>query len=86
MFRTVTGCQGLGGTLSLLKRLPFSMFLFPLNCRIDGDALFVNNGGSFDGQNGGAFSNENGGTATYDLCFDWLNATIACKSRSRFRS
>ena len=39
------------------------IFRFPFNFRIDGDALFVTNGRSFDGHSGGAFSNTNGGTA-----------------------
>ncbi|CAN0007449.1 unnamed protein product [Scytosiphon promiscuus] len=33
--------------------------------RINGDALFMENGGSFDGHNGGAFSNFNGGVAIF---------------------
>lgn len=39
----------------------------PLRGRINGDALFVTNGRSFDGHSGGAFANYNGGVAMYDV-------------------
>lgn len=50
--------------------------------RIDGDALFVTNGRSFEGHSGGAFSNTNGGTAMYDETFDWCNVSVRSRESS----
>ena len=44
--------------------------------RIDGDALFVENGFAFDGANGGAFSNFNGGTAMCDQQQCWRGVFV----------
>lgn len=50
-------------TVVIVKSLPPSMVRFPINVRIDGDAVFTKNGRAFDGHSGEFFSNMDGGTA-----------------------
>lgn len=49
---------------------------FPPNFRIDGEAVFENNGAAFEGHSGGGFANKNGGTAMYEANINWLHVLV----------